>query len=236
MLPACARKKARHNECARCGAGRRPAPSSTLRTDVAETGMPSPLSSPTIRLYPQCGFSLANRRISSRSEDAAAPAATPARTGSGRRDTQTTRASSPPSTMARAPKLASRTPQSAADEFANPTGRYGALYGAFRSKTPVEERDRRSWFLPFGETGYRGLFSRFQPSASISKAEARAVAGRRKEPDGSERVNPRSLASTTPLPRRLALLAPVSAENPVFCSIAGMPPAFPSVSGRSGFE
>jgi hypothetical protein len=30
--------------------------------------MPRPLSSPTIRLYPQCGFSRASRRISSRSE------------------------------------------------------------------------------------------------------------------------------------------------------------------------
>jgi hypothetical protein len=40
----------------------------TLRTDVAETEMPRPLSSPTIRLYPQCGFSLASRRIRSRSE------------------------------------------------------------------------------------------------------------------------------------------------------------------------
>src|SRR5713226_2176926 len=194
MLPACARKKARHNECARCGGGRRPAPSSTLRTDVAETGMPSPLSSPgeasgstppaardplvsVAASRPVGGGSPAHGGgggSPTPSNDAAAPAATPARTGSGRRDTQTTRASSPPSTMARAPKLASRTPQSAADEFANPTGRYGALYGAFRSKTPVEERDRRSWFLPFGETGYRGLFSRFQPSASVVVAAAAA--------------------------------------------------------------
>src|SRR6266536_5781760 len=186
MLAACARRKARHVERVRCGAGWRPASSSTLRTEVAETGMPRLLSSPTIRLYPQCGFSLARRRISSRSEhssggrpsfrcayvhrraiswrcqrssvsglnvktvqagrgsergsaiptvrdqlvsasaarpvgegspahgggpgsptpssDAAAPAATPARTGSARRDTQTTRASSPPSTTARAPE------------------------------------------------------------------------------------------------------------------------------------
>ena len=116
-----------------CGAGWRPASSSTLRTEVAETVMPRPLSSPTIRLYPQCAFSLARRRISSRSErsspgrpglrceyvhrraisrrcqrssvfgrsptpssDAAAPAATPGRTGSGHRDTRTTRASSVP--------------------------------------------------------------------------------------------------------------------------------------------
>src|SRR6266487_1150637 len=35
MLAACARKKARHDECIRCGAGWRPASSSTLRTDVA---------------------------------------------------------------------------------------------------------------------------------------------------------------------------------------------------------
>src|SRR5436309_1915914 len=68
MLAACARKKARHDECVRCGAGRRPASSSTLRTDVAETEIPRPLSSPTIRLYPQCGFCLARHRISSRSE------------------------------------------------------------------------------------------------------------------------------------------------------------------------
>ena len=45
-----------------------PASSSTFRTDVAETGMPRPLSSPTIRLYPQGGFSLERRRIGSRSE------------------------------------------------------------------------------------------------------------------------------------------------------------------------
>ena len=65
-LPACARRNARHEERVRCGAGRRPASSSTLRTDVAETGMPRPLSSPTIRLYPQWGFSPARRRIRSK--------------------------------------------------------------------------------------------------------------------------------------------------------------------------
>jgi hypothetical protein len=70
MLEACARPNARHDESVRSGAGGRPAASSTLRTDVAETPMPRPLSSPTIRLYPQCGFSLARRRISSRSERA----------------------------------------------------------------------------------------------------------------------------------------------------------------------
>ncbi len=53
---------------------------------------------------------------------AAAPAATPARTGSARRDTQATRAISPPSTTTRAPNLPSSTPRRAADEFANPTG------------------------------------------------------------------------------------------------------------------
>src|SRR6266540_868461 len=68
MLPACARRKACPDECVRCGAGWRPASSSTLRTEVAETAIPRPLSSPTIRLYPQCGFSRARRRISSRSE------------------------------------------------------------------------------------------------------------------------------------------------------------------------
>src|SRR6266545_5342438 len=36
---------------------------STLRTVVGETTTPRPLSSPTIRRYPQCGFSLARRRI-----------------------------------------------------------------------------------------------------------------------------------------------------------------------------
>src|SRR6266508_3368466 len=66
MLDACARKKARQDECVRCGAGWIRASSSTLRTDVAETAIPRPLSSPTIRLYPQCGFSRARRRISSR--------------------------------------------------------------------------------------------------------------------------------------------------------------------------
>src|SRR6266508_847166 len=54
--------------CVRCGAGWRPASSSTLRTEVAETVLPRPLSSPTIRLYPQCEFSRARRTISSRSE------------------------------------------------------------------------------------------------------------------------------------------------------------------------
>ncbi len=54
--------------------------------------------------------------------DAAAPAATSARTGSGQRDRRTTRASGPPPTTARAPNLPSRTLQTAADEFANPTG------------------------------------------------------------------------------------------------------------------
>src|SRR6266536_4854503 len=68
VLAACARKKARHDERVRCGAGLRPASSSTLRTEVAATRTPRPLSSPTIRLYPQCGFSLASRRISVWSE------------------------------------------------------------------------------------------------------------------------------------------------------------------------
>jgi hypothetical protein len=68
VLDACARKKARHDEEPRSGAGCRPASSSTLRTEVAETVTPRPLSSPTIRLYPQCGFSSARRRINSRSE------------------------------------------------------------------------------------------------------------------------------------------------------------------------
>jgi hypothetical protein len=37
MLAACARRNVRHEECPRSGAGRRPASSSALRTDVAET-------------------------------------------------------------------------------------------------------------------------------------------------------------------------------------------------------
>jgi hypothetical protein len=68
MLAACVRKNARHDERVRRGAGPRPASRSILRTEVAETKMPRPLSSPTIRLYPQCGFSSVRRRISSRSE------------------------------------------------------------------------------------------------------------------------------------------------------------------------
>jgi TfoX N-terminal domain len=68
MLDACARRKARHDERVRSGAGLRPASTSTLRTEVAETVTPRRLSSPTIRLYPQCGFSSARRTISSRSE------------------------------------------------------------------------------------------------------------------------------------------------------------------------
>jgi hypothetical protein len=52
----------------RSGAGCSPPSSSTLRTEVAETLVPRLLSSPTIRLYPQCGFSRARRRISVRSD------------------------------------------------------------------------------------------------------------------------------------------------------------------------
>jgi len=40
VLATCARRKARHGECVRCGAGWRPASSSTFRTDVAETLLP----------------------------------------------------------------------------------------------------------------------------------------------------------------------------------------------------
>jgi len=52
MLAPCARKKTRHDECARCGAGSKPASSSTLRTDVVDTAVPRPLSSPTIPSVP----------------------------------------------------------------------------------------------------------------------------------------------------------------------------------------
>src|SRR6266545_852621 len=69
MLAACARRNARQDEEPRSGAGRIPASSSTLRTEVAETAIPTPLSSPTIRRYPQCGFSWASRKMSVRSDD-----------------------------------------------------------------------------------------------------------------------------------------------------------------------
>jgi hypothetical protein len=69
MLAACARRNDRQDEGSRSGAGSRPAASSTLRTDAAEAAIPTPLSSPTIRRYPQCGFSRASRRISVRSDD-----------------------------------------------------------------------------------------------------------------------------------------------------------------------
>jgi hypothetical protein len=62
MLAACARRNTRQDEEPRSGAGSKPAASSTLRTDVAETAIPTPLSSPTIRRYPQCGFSWASRQ------------------------------------------------------------------------------------------------------------------------------------------------------------------------------
>ena len=55
-----------------------PASSSTLRTEVGETGMPRPLSSP-LRLYPQRGFSSARRRISSERAPERRPSRRPAR-------------------------------------------------------------------------------------------------------------------------------------------------------------
>jgi hypothetical protein len=74
MLGACARKKARHDECVRCGAGWRPASSSTLRTEVAETGMPRPLSladdpfvSPVRVLLSETKDQLAERALERRS-------------------------------------------------------------------------------------------------------------------------------------------------------------------------
>ena len=69
VLAACARRNARHDERLRSGAGRRPASRSTFRTDVAEMEIPKPLSSPTIRRYPQCGFSRPSRRIRARIDD-----------------------------------------------------------------------------------------------------------------------------------------------------------------------
>jgi hypothetical protein len=50
--PRCACRKARHDCRSRCGAGGKPASASTLRTNVAETAMPSLRSSPTIRSSP----------------------------------------------------------------------------------------------------------------------------------------------------------------------------------------
>jgi hypothetical protein len=60
-------------------------------------------------------------RISISFERRGRPSSHTARTGSGQRDTRTTRANSPPSTTARETNLASRTLRRAADEFANPT-------------------------------------------------------------------------------------------------------------------
>ena len=67
-LAACWRRNARHDGRARSGAGGRPAPISTLRTEVAETVTPRPLSSPTMRRYPPWRFSRASRRIRVRSD------------------------------------------------------------------------------------------------------------------------------------------------------------------------
>src|SRR5947207_7699670 len=79
------------------------------------------------------------------SSDAAAPAATPGRTGSGQRDNQTTRASSLPRPRhERAPNLASSTLWRAADEFANPT-RKQRVRGAFdETNEPVDEGSRNA--------------------------------------------------------------------------------------------
>ena len=70
MLCACARRNSRQESPARSPAGPRPACRSSLRTVVAETVKPSPLSSPAIRRYPQRGypqrgFSRARRSTSS---------------------------------------------------------------------------------------------------------------------------------------------------------------------------
>jgi hypothetical protein len=45
------------------------APISTLRTVVDETMTPRTFSSPTIRRYSQCGFSLARRTINAPTDD-----------------------------------------------------------------------------------------------------------------------------------------------------------------------
>jgi hypothetical protein len=63
VVAACWRRNTRHDRRTRSGAGGKLASISTLRTVVGETSTPRPLSSPTIRRYPQCGFSLARQRI-----------------------------------------------------------------------------------------------------------------------------------------------------------------------------
>src|ERR687887_2682031 len=63
---ACWRKNSRQLTLARLGAGSMPWRRSTFQTLLADSEIPSPTSSPWIRLYPQLGFSAASRRISRR--------------------------------------------------------------------------------------------------------------------------------------------------------------------------
>ena len=66
VTAACWRRNWRQLSRSRCGAGGRPAAARIARSEVAETAMPRPRNSPTIRWYPQVGFSRASRSTSSR--------------------------------------------------------------------------------------------------------------------------------------------------------------------------
>ncbi len=64
VLAPCWRRNARHDGPARSGAGGTPRRAKIVRTDVADTLMPSFPSSPAIRRCPQPGFSRARRTTS----------------------------------------------------------------------------------------------------------------------------------------------------------------------------
>ncbi len=66
MLFAWRRKNSRHERSPRWPAGPRPASTSSLRTLVAESSTPGQARSPTIRWWPQRGFSRASRRTRDR--------------------------------------------------------------------------------------------------------------------------------------------------------------------------
>jgi len=57
IVRACARTNSRHVDPTRLPAGPSPASRSAMRTVVADTAIPSPFSSPTIRRYPAADFS-----------------------------------------------------------------------------------------------------------------------------------------------------------------------------------
>src|SRR4029453_16483256 len=74
------------------------------------------------------------------STEAAAPAATPARAGSEERDTQTTRASSFPSTTAKGPNLARRTRAERRGRVREPYGGNFSRADALVSQPPKKDR------------------------------------------------------------------------------------------------